>query len=123
VTAEVALEVVDAEQGRGIGTVLLDAVTTVAAVHGIERVQAMVLQDNTPSRRLLQHLGIPLAWSGEALEGEGPLRLLTPPRLDRARVVALAARTRSGPDQASTTASASSHWEGEGSIDAGARAG
>lgn len=91
-TAEIALEVADAHHGRGLGTVLLDAITTVACVNGIRRMQAAVLSENRPSQRLLTRIGVPLRPSGPALEGEGPLRLLDPPRVDRAAVVSLAAR-------------------------------
>ena len=91
-TAELALEVADAHHGRGVGTALLDAVTTLACVNGFRRVQAVVLPENRPSRRLLRKIGVPLRPSGPTLEGEGPLRLLDPPRVDRAAVVALAAR-------------------------------
>ena len=91
-TAEVAFEVADAHQGRGLGTVLLDTVTTVAAAHGVRRVRATVLPTNAPSLRLLAQLGIPLTLRDGLLEGEGPLRLLDPARVDRHAVVALAQR-------------------------------
>ncbi len=89
---EIALEVADAYQGLGIGTVLLDAVTTVAAARGIRRVRATLQPDNEPSRRLVTRAGVRLTVSGGLLEGEGDLRLLDPPRVDRHAVVALAAR-------------------------------
>jgi RimJ/RimL family protein N-acetyltransferase len=88
--AEVAFEVADAHQGRGLGTALLDTITTVAAAHGVRRVQATVLPTNAPSLRLLARLGIPLTLHDGLLEGEGPLRLLDPARVDRGAVVALA---------------------------------
>jgi RimJ/RimL family protein N-acetyltransferase len=91
-SAEVALEVADAHHGRGLGTALLDAITTLACVNGIRRMQAAVLAENRSSQRLLTRIGVPLRPSGPALEGEGPLRLLDPPRVDRAAVVSLAAR-------------------------------
>jgi RimJ/RimL family protein N-acetyltransferase len=92
VIAEVALEVGDEHHGRGLGTALLDAVTTLACVNGIRRVEAIVLPENRPSQRLLAKIGVPLRRVGPTLEGEGPLRLLDPPCVDRAAVVALAAR-------------------------------
>lgn len=91
-TAEVAFEVADAHQGRGLGTALLDTVTTVAATHGVRRVQATVLPANAPSLRLLARLGIPLTLHDGLLEGEGELRLLDPARVDRRAVVELACR-------------------------------
>ena len=98
-SAEVAFEVADAHQGRGLGTVLLDTVTTVAAAHGVRRVQATVLPSNAPSLRLLARLGIPLTLNDGLLEGEGPLRLLDPARVDRRAVVDLATRQSTGFEQ------------------------
>lgn len=95
-TVEVAFEVADAHQGRGLGTVLLDTVTTVAAAHGVRRVTATVLPTNAPSLRLFARLGIPLTLRDGLLEGEGPLRLLDPVRVDRRAVVALAHRHSAG---------------------------
>ncbi len=111
-TAEIALEVGDRHHGRGLGTVLLDAVTTLACVNGIRRVEAIVLPENRPSQRLLAKIGVPLRPSGPTLEGEGALRLLDPPRIDRAAVVALAARgpvARAGSDGAWTRAAGLGH--------------
>jgi RimJ/RimL family protein N-acetyltransferase len=88
--AELAFEVTDVHRGTGIGTLLLDTVTTVAAAHGVRRVRASLLPDNGPSRHLVTKVGVRLAPEGTLLEGEGPLRLLDPPRVDRHAVVALA---------------------------------
>ena len=89
-TAEVALEVVDRHQGRGLGAVLLDTITTVAMARGIRRVQASVGAQNTRSRRLLAQVGLHLAGHGPVLEGEAPLVLMDPPRIERPAVVRLA---------------------------------
>jgi RimJ/RimL family protein N-acetyltransferase len=105
-TVEVAFEVADAHQGRGLGTALLDTVTTVAAAHGVRRVQATVLPTNAPSLRLLARLGIPLTLRDGLLEGEGPLRLLDPARVDRHAVVGLAQRQDGHVDQEERLASA-----------------
>ncbi|MGN6129325.1 MAG: GNAT family N-acetyltransferase [Nocardioidaceae bacterium] len=87
--AEVAFEVVDAHQGRGLGAALLDAVTTVAAARGVRRLRATVHPANAVSRHLVGHLGIPLAFNDGVLEGEGALRLLEPARVDRRAVLEL----------------------------------
>lgn len=91
--AELAFEVADDYQGRGLGVALLDAITTVACGQGIRRVRATVLASNLRSRRLVSRVGIRLRPGDGVLEGEGSLRLLNPPRVDRGAVLALA-RTR-----------------------------
>jgi RimJ/RimL family protein N-acetyltransferase len=97
-TVEVAFEVVDAWQGQGLGAVLLDVITTVAAARGVRRLRATVHPANTPSLRLLARIGMRLVADDGLLEGESPLRLLDPPLVDRRAVVALAGRrtSRSG---------------------------
>jgi L-amino acid N-acyltransferase YncA len=97
--AEIAFEVVDAHHGAGIGSTLVDAVTTVAAARGVRRLRALVHPDNRPSLRMLHRIGVRLTVANGLLEGEGPLRLLDPPRVDRAAVVDLARSTawRIGP--------------------------
>lgn len=86
-TAEVAFEVVDRHHGRGLGTVLLDTITTVAAAHGVRSVQATVAPSNATSRRMLGRLGLSLRPVDGLLEAEGPLRLMDPPVVDRGAVV------------------------------------
>jgi RimJ/RimL family protein N-acetyltransferase len=90
---DVALEVVDEHQRRGLGGVLLDAVSTLAAANGVRRLHATVHPHNAASRRLLTQVGIPLAFEEGLLEGSAPVRLLDPPRVDRHAVVDLARRT------------------------------
>ncbi|MGZ4509768.1 MAG: GNAT family N-acetyltransferase [Mycobacterium sp.] len=51
-SAEVALTVADAYQGRGIGTLLLGALAIAARVDGVTRFHARVLADNPPARAL-----------------------------------------------------------------------
>ena len=88
--AEIALEVVDAHHGRGIGTLLLEAVTTVAAARGVRQLSASVLPGNVASVRLLAHVGLRLRAAGGVLEGSEPLRLPCPARLDMAAVLTAA---------------------------------
>ncbi|MFZ1177554.1 MAG: GNAT family N-acetyltransferase [Mycobacterium sp.] len=51
-SAEVALTVADAYQGRGIGTLLLGALAVAARVDGIKRFHARVFSENPPARAL-----------------------------------------------------------------------
>ncbi|WP_432479644.1 GNAT family N-acetyltransferase [Nocardioides sp. GXQ0305] len=88
--AEIAFEVADAHHGSGIGSALVDAVTTVAAAQGVRRLRAVVQPGNRASQRLLGRVGVPLTVSGGLLEGEGRLQLLDPALVDRAAVVHLA---------------------------------
>lgn len=96
--AEIAFEVVDAYQGRGLGTALLDTLMTVASVSGIDRIQATVLPTNHRSLRLLRAIEMTFRVEDGLLEGSAPVRLLDPPVIDRAAVVRLAmiARAKSG---------------------------
>jgi L-amino acid N-acyltransferase YncA len=91
---EVAFEVVDRCHGRGLGAVLLDVVTTVACANGFRSVTATVHPSNRASLRLVGKLGLRLRPSDGLLEGEGPLRLLDPPRVDRSAVRAIHDRDR-----------------------------
>ena len=88
--AEVAVEVVDDHHGLGIGSALIDAVTTVAAARGVQKVRASLTPDNEPSRRLVTRIGVRLRVVDDLLEGDGRLRLLDPPQIDRQAVLALA---------------------------------
>jgi GNAT superfamily N-acetyltransferase len=96
-TVEVAFEVVDAHQGRGLGTVLVDVLTTAAAVSGVRRVEATVLPSNKASVRLLERIGLSFRASAGQLDGHGDLRLLDPPRIDRPAVARLALTAAAGP--------------------------
>jgi protein lysine acetyltransferase len=55
--AEVALTVLDDYQGRGLGSLLFDALAVAAAVNGIERFVALVLRDNLPMCAMLRRAG------------------------------------------------------------------
>lgn len=56
-TAEVAFVVGDDYQGRGIGTVLMDALVVAASYDGVRRFTARVLTDNYAMRRILDRFG------------------------------------------------------------------
>ena len=56
-SAEVALEVVDAWQGRGVGTVLLEELVRQAREVGVRRFTMIVSDDNRAVRRLLHRAG------------------------------------------------------------------
>ena len=60
-TAELALTVADGYQGAGIGHLLLEALVQQAREDGLKRLRAIVLLDNKPMLRLLQHYGWVLA--------------------------------------------------------------
>ncbi|BBY19759.1 acetyltransferase Pat [Mycolicibacterium litorale] len=56
-TAEVAFVVGDDYQGRGIGTLLMDALVVAASYDGVRRFTARVLTDNYAMRRILDRFG------------------------------------------------------------------
>jgi len=59
-----------------------------------------VLASNTPSRRLLDRVCVRLPEGDGVLDGEGSLRRLDPPRVDRGAVLALApARSATAADE------------------------
>ncbi len=55
-TADVAIVVADAMQGRGLGSLMADELAVIAAENGIHRFSADILSDNVPARRLLARL-------------------------------------------------------------------
>ena len=56
-SAEVAFSVADRHQGRGLGTQLLQLLTTHARSHGIERFHAYVLPENRQMMRVFRNSG------------------------------------------------------------------
>lgn len=64
--AEFALTVEDAQQGRGIGSRLLEHLARLARAEGFEELEAFVLSDNLPMIRLLERSGRVLRRSAEA---------------------------------------------------------
>src|SRR5262245_31076942 len=65
--AEPAIAVVDALHGRGLGRVLLRAITAHGRANGIERFRAHALSDNTRIRQILH------ASHGVLVERDGPI--------------------------------------------------
>ena len=59
-TAEVAFAVADEHQGRGIGTQLLQLLTTHARAHGVQKFEAFVLPENRQMMRLFRNSGYEL---------------------------------------------------------------
>ena len=55
--AEFSITVLDAEQGRGLGSALADAVMQAAAAAGIRQLCFEVLADNMQMRKLARHMG------------------------------------------------------------------
>ncbi|WP_216207347.1 bifunctional acetate--CoA ligase family protein/GNAT family N-acetyltransferase [Amycolatopsis aidingensis] len=66
---ELALVVEGAAQAGGVGTLLLEHLVSVAREHGVRRLEAAVLAENTGIIRVLRDLGLPLL-----LTGSGPER-------------------------------------------------
>ncbi|WP_102143970.1 GNAT family N-acetyltransferase [Mycobacterium hubeiense] len=56
-TAEVAFIVGDDYQGRGVGTLLMDALAVAASCDGVQRFTARVLSENFPMRKILDRFG------------------------------------------------------------------
>lgn len=104
-TAELAFEVVDAHQGRGIGSALVDAVTTVARDNGITWLEATVEPGNAASEALLARAGIRLFVSDGLLEGGGEPRLPSSSRVDLRAVLARAGQPASSASTAAATSS------------------
>jgi GNAT superfamily N-acetyltransferase len=55
--AEAAVTVIDEYQGRGLGTILLEALGAVALEHGVRRFSGIAMEGNTPIRDLLVGVG------------------------------------------------------------------
>jgi protein lysine acetyltransferase len=81
-TAEIAFSIVDAHQGRGIGTMLFDALALAAGVNGMERFGAELLSSNQPMARMLGRADAHLERHGETMLATLPLPLPGPSVLD-----------------------------------------
>jgi RimJ/RimL family protein N-acetyltransferase len=91
-TAEVALDVVDGYQGRGLGKLLLEVVGAAAADVGVTSLYWVMDPANTRIRRLADPLGGRFTLEYDALEGTTPLP--DSACLDAARVVRVARSAR-----------------------------
>ena len=61
--AEVAFTVRDDQQGRGLGTLLLDHLAEVATAHGVRYFVAQVMARNQPMRSVFRDAGYEVTWS------------------------------------------------------------
>ncbi|MGH8502397.1 MAG: GNAT family N-acetyltransferase [Gammaproteobacteria bacterium] len=79
--AELALTVLDARQGMGIGRMLLERLIAAAAERGIQRIRCHLLADNVRMRRLIRHALGDAAFTreGETMTGEFPVPATTEP--------------------------------------------
>jgi GNAT superfamily N-acetyltransferase len=65
--AEAAVTIVDEFQGRGLGTLLLEALGAVALEHGIRRFSGLALADNAAIRDVLEGLGATVRFDSPGL--------------------------------------------------------
>jgi len=59
--AEVAFTVIDTCQGKGLGTILLKHLITIARSAGVRQFVAEVLSENRPMLHVFQHSGLPMS--------------------------------------------------------------
>ena len=73
--AEIALTVIDAFQGKGIGKTLLAHLIAAATARGIDRLRALMTPDNTPVLRLIRCYApsARFVYDGEILTADIPL--------------------------------------------------
>lgn len=88
--AEFAVEVADREQGRGIGTLLLEHLARLAHDQGIDRFQADVLSDNTAMLKVFEDSGFEVVRS---LDG-GVVHVVFPTAETQAFLAASVSRER-----------------------------
>ena len=72
--AHLALTVVDAYQGRGLGRILIAAIRDAAAARGVSALVLDVHPENDVMQRLVRSLGVSLAFRDGALHGRLALR-------------------------------------------------
>jgi GNAT superfamily N-acetyltransferase len=81
-TADVAVEVADAQQRRGIGAALVEAVAISARQHGVTRFVATLDADNLASRALLRRAGARIRVTAGVAEATGEFTVPAPGVLD-----------------------------------------
>lgn len=64
--AEVAFTIIDAYQGKGVGTLLLRHLTAIAKEAGLRQFVAEVLSENAPMLKLFEKSGLPMSVQREA---------------------------------------------------------
>jgi GNAT superfamily N-acetyltransferase len=64
-SAEIAMSVLEAWQGRGVGKALLRRLADRARAENVSRFTALMLADNRPMRRVLEDLGEPVILASE----------------------------------------------------------
>jgi GNAT superfamily N-acetyltransferase len=64
-SAEIAMSVLEAWQGRGVGKALLRRLADRARAENVSRFTALMLADNRPMRRVLEDLGEPVVLASE----------------------------------------------------------
>ena len=79
--ADVAVSVADAHHGRGLGSLLLEALAVVAPSHGIERFGFSVVGSNRKAIRLLSRFGARFEYSSGMGDGELPVTAFARGRL------------------------------------------
>jgi len=74
-TAEIALTVIDAHQGQGLGKLMLGRLAAAALTRGISRLRALIVPDNTPVLGLLRKYapGARFAYDGELYTADIPV--------------------------------------------------
>lgn len=99
-TADVAVEVIDAQQRRGIGSALMEAVGITARQHDVTRFVATLHPENLASRALLRRAGARFRVTAGVAEAAGEITGPTPGGLDVRAVRAACRHCASGPARA-----------------------
>ena len=90
--AEIALEVIDAYQGLGLGRLLVDVVGAAAADVGVTSLRWLMDETNRPVRRLASALGGEFSYDVSTVEATTPLPQV--PAASAAEVARCAAAAR-----------------------------
>jgi ribosomal protein S18 acetylase RimI-like enzyme len=82
--AHLALTVVDAYQGRGLGRALIAAIRDAAAARGVRALLLDIHPENTVMQRLVRSLGVSLGYRDGAVHGRLALHAAAPPLAEAA---------------------------------------